>query len=50
MRLVGGAEILVLATHDMGVVRRWCTRVLRVESGRIMADGPTEDVLAGMGL
>jgi len=49
-RLVGGADILVLATHDMAVVRRWCTRVLRVEGGRIMADGPPEDVLAGMGL
>jgi lipopolysaccharide transport system ATP-binding protein len=47
-RLVGGADILVLATHDMAVVRRWCTRVLRVEGGRIMADGPTEEVLADM--
>jgi len=46
--LVGGADILVLATHDMAAVRRWCNRVLRVEGGRIMADGPVEDVLASM--
>ena len=45
-RLVTDAEILVLATHDMATVRRWCTRVIRLEAGRIVADGPVEAVLA----
>jgi lipopolysaccharide transport system ATP-binding protein len=44
--LVGSAEILVLATHSEEVVRRWCTRVIRIEGGRIAADGPVEQVLA----
>ncbi|MCB4822361.1 ABC transporter ATP-binding protein [Roseicella aerolata] len=44
-RLVTGADILVLATHDMAVVREWCTRAIRLESGRIVADGPVEEVL-----
>jgi len=44
-RLVTGADILVIATHDMAVVRRWCTRVIRLEAGRIAADGPVEAVL-----
>lgn len=48
-RLVGGADILVIATHDFGVVRRWCTRAIRMEGGVIIADGPAEEVLAGMG-
>lgn len=43
--LVRGAEILVLATHDMGVVRRWCDRAIRLDAGRIVADGPVDAVL-----
>jgi lipopolysaccharide transport system ATP-binding protein len=44
-RLVVDADILVLATHDMGIVRRWCTRVIRLGSGHIEADGTVEEVL-----
>jgi lipopolysaccharide transport system ATP-binding protein len=44
-QLVRDAEILVLATHDMGIIRKWCTRVIQLEGGRIVADGPVEDVL-----
>lgn len=43
--LVTGADILVLATHDMGIVRRWCTRAIRLEGGRIVADGPVSEVV-----
>jgi lipopolysaccharide transport system ATP-binding protein len=43
--LVTGADILVIATHDMGIVRRWCTRAIKVSAGRIVADGPVEEVL-----
>ena len=44
-RLVTDAEILVIATHDMGIVRRWCTRVIKLEGGRITADGTVAEVL-----
>jgi lipopolysaccharide transport system ATP-binding protein len=44
--LVRGAEILVIATHNMDVVQRWCTRAIRLEGGRIVADGPVEQVIA----
>ena len=44
-RLVTDAEILVIATHDMNVVRKWCTRAIRLEGGRITADGTVADVL-----
>lgn len=47
-RLVGmvqGAEILVIATHDQNVLRRWCTRAIRLEAGRIVADGSVAEVL-----
>ena len=48
--LVTGADVLMIATHDMAVVRKWCTRAIRLEGGRITADGPVEDVLAAAGL
>jgi lipopolysaccharide transport system ATP-binding protein len=48
VELVEGADILVLATHDMGVVREWCTRAIRLEGGRIVADGPVAEVVEGM--
>jgi len=43
--LVTGADILVLATHNMAIVRRWCTRVIRIEGGSIMQDGTVDEVL-----
>ena len=48
VELVQGADILVLATHDMDVVREWCTRAIRLEGGRIVADGPVAEVVDGM--
>ena len=46
-QLVSDAEILVLATHDMAIVRRWCTRVIRMEAGRIVSDLPLDEHFAG---
>lgn len=46
--LVRDAEIMVLATHSMDVVRRWCTRVIRMESGRIVQDGTVDEVLGAV--
>ena len=43
--MVRSAEILVLSSHQLGIVREWCTRVLWLEQGRIRADGPTDEVL-----
>lgn len=43
--LVREAEIMVLATHSLDIVRRWCTRVIRMEAGRIVQDGSVEEVL-----
>ncbi len=43
--MVRGAEILVLSTHSMEAVEKWCGRVLWLEHGRIREDGPTIRVL-----
>jgi lipopolysaccharide transport system ATP-binding protein len=43
--LVDGADILVLASHNTDIVRQWCTRAIRLSGGRILADGPVDEVL-----
>jgi lipopolysaccharide transport system ATP-binding protein len=44
--MVRGAEILVLSTHMAKVVNDWCTRVLWMDQGRIVDDGPPSEILA----
>jgi tungstate transport system ATP-binding protein len=34
---------LVFASHNLGQVKRWASRVIYLEQGRIMADLPTDD-------
>src|SRR5258708_39820207 len=43
--MVRAADILVLTTHSVLIVREWCTRVIWLEKGRIRADGPVEEIL-----
>ncbi len=45
--MVRGAEILVLSSHSLEVVRAWCSRVLWMKDGRVVADGPAREVLEG---
>jgi len=35
---------IVLVTHDLGALDRYCDRVLLLEKGRLVADGPASDV------
>ena len=44
-QLVTDADILATATHNFDAVRAWCDRMIRLEGGRIVADGPTAQVL-----
>ena len=44
-RVVKGAEILVLTSHAPSVLREWCTRLIWLHAGRLVADGPVEAVL-----
>jgi teichoic acid transport system ATP-binding protein len=44
--IVSGAGTLMLVSHSMEEIKRMCARVLWVEKGELIADGPTDDVLA----
>jgi cobalt/nickel transport system ATP-binding protein len=35
----------LIATHDLALVRRTCSRVLLIDAGQLVADGPTEQVM-----
>lgn len=43
---VGGAAILVLASHSSEILQGWCNRAVRLESGRAVGFGPVADLLA----
>jgi ABC-type branched-subunit amino acid transport system ATPase component len=35
-----------MVEHDMDLVKRLCPRILVLEAGRLLAEGPPEDVLS----
>lgn len=43
--MMGTAKVLVLASHDEKILRQHCTRAIRLSQGRIVADGPIDEVL-----
>lgn len=43
--IVANSGIFVIATHDVSLVERICTRVIWLEKGRILQEGPTSTVL-----
>ena len=44
--LMGSDRGVVLVSHNIGVVRRFCDRVIWLEGGRVHADGPGTSVVA----
>ncbi|WP_144265774.1 ABC transporter ATP-binding protein [Pandoraea sp. SD6-2] len=45
--LVGNSSIVVIATHDMSLIERVCTRRINIEHGRITSDEPVAALAAG---
>jgi lipopolysaccharide transport system ATP-binding protein len=43
--MVRRSEILVLSSHQTEIMRTWCDRVLWLDQGRVVADGPAAEVL-----
>jgi lipopolysaccharide transport system ATP-binding protein len=44
--VIEGAEILVLSSHNVDIIMRWCNRVIWMDGGRIRADGNPKEVMA----
>lgn len=45
LELVDQSHLLVLASHDLELLSRLCTRAIWLEAGQVRADGPTQDVI-----
>ena len=43
---VDRAGVLVLASHNLDLLKRVCTRGVLIEAGRVLASGPIDEVLA----
>lgn len=43
--LASAGRGVVASLHDLGLAARWCTRLLLIDAGRIVADGPPAQVL-----
>jgi ABC-type polysaccharide/polyol phosphate transport system ATPase subunit len=46
IELVRSAKAVVLVTHDMEWVREYCNRALLLEKGRVILEGPPDEVVA----
>ena len=46
IELVRGAKAVVLVTHDMEWVREYCNRAILLEKGRVIVEGPPDEVTA----
>lgn len=44
-KLAGRSNCVILASHAEGILRRFCTRLLWLEHGQIVMDGPVDEVL-----
>lgn len=43
--LAGEGRGIIASMHDLGLSARWCTRLVLLNGGKIVADGPPETVL-----
>jgi homopolymeric O-antigen transport system ATP-binding protein len=44
-KFVGGSSILVLASHSIDLLRKWCNRGILLQQGRIAAQGDINEVV-----
>jgi len=42
---VDRSSIMVIASHNSDILRKWCNRALLLEHGKMIADGPVEEVI-----
>ena len=43
---VAGSSILVLASHSIDLIRRWCRRAIYLRGGHVQGIGPVDDMVA----
>ena len=46
-QIAGSGRTVVFVSHNMGAVRGLCTRVVEIEEGHVVADGPADETVSG---
>lgn len=44
-QIIGKTKIVIIVTHQMGFVERYCTRALWIDGGLVRANGPAREVV-----
>ena len=44
--VISKAQLIVMVSHDLDALAKFCSRVLWMDHGRVRQDGPTAEVLA----
>ncbi|MEX3010165.1 ABC transporter ATP-binding protein [Hoeflea sp. TYP-13] len=44
-KLLSEGKITIISSHSMGIIRKFCNRVIWLHHGKIISDGPTEVVI-----
>ncbi len=44
-KLLSGGRTTVISSHSMDLIRQFCSRVVWLHKGKVIVDGPVEDVL-----
>lgn len=42
---IGQSQVVILAAHDLGALRRWCTRIVWLREGRVHKDGAVDETI-----
>jgi ABC-type polysaccharide/polyol phosphate transport system ATPase subunit len=45
-QMISGSRILVIASHNVETIRRFCNRAALMETGRIVRTGPVDEVIS----
>jgi ABC-type polysaccharide/polyol phosphate transport system ATPase subunit len=43
--MMANARVMVMVSHDLQSIKQMCNRAVWLEHGRLMADGPADDVV-----
>ena len=43
--IAGSGRTVMFVSHNMAAVRNLCTRVVEIDEGRVVADGPSDDIV-----
>lgn len=46
VNIVNNADIVVITTHSLPILQKWCKRIVWLQAGKVIADGPTDEIIA----